>query len=172
MNALVTEADYMGVHEVQWQTPEWNHEAIRFYNGVGAPGNSKVRFVLPIASPTDISTKRRTHRDVLDEFSNAWAAGDASVLRDCLHSDAINSPSVAIVGAPFRGIEAVLTAIRTMQELDQGARIDLGPMYETSSRITRAWTYHFQNRPSSHGVDVFSFRDGLKSAKDAFRKHQ
>lgn len=32
--------------EVQWQTPAWNLDAVRFYQRLGAVGNDKVRFSL------------------------------------------------------------------------------------------------------------------------------
>jgi len=34
--------------EVQWQTPEFNEGAIRFYNRIGACGKNKVRYFLPL----------------------------------------------------------------------------------------------------------------------------
>jgi GNAT superfamily N-acetyltransferase len=35
-----------GVAEIQWQTPDWNHGAIRFYQGLGASMQAKQRFIL------------------------------------------------------------------------------------------------------------------------------
>lgn len=35
----------LGCVNVQWQTPEWNERAIRFYQRLGAIGKQKVRFV-------------------------------------------------------------------------------------------------------------------------------
>ncbi|MFE9425269.1 GNAT family N-acetyltransferase [Kitasatospora sp. NPDC006697] len=40
----------LGAAEVQWQTPEWNADAIRFYRRAGAVGRPKVRFALPVAA--------------------------------------------------------------------------------------------------------------------------
>lgn len=37
-----------GIHEVQWQTPDWNIDATRFYRRLGAQGRSKLRFTLEI----------------------------------------------------------------------------------------------------------------------------
>lgn len=37
------------VSEIQWQTPEWNHGAIRFYERLGAKHSAKRRFKLNVA---------------------------------------------------------------------------------------------------------------------------
>jgi GNAT superfamily N-acetyltransferase len=37
-----------GVTELQWQTPDWNADAIAFYERIGARGAAKVRFSLPL----------------------------------------------------------------------------------------------------------------------------
>jgi len=42
-----------GVVEMQWQTPEWNDGAIRFYQRFGARSAAKMRFTLAIAQGTD-----------------------------------------------------------------------------------------------------------------------
>ncbi|MDX6190339.1 GNAT family N-acetyltransferase [Flavobacterium sp. Fl-318] len=33
---------------IQWQTPQFNERAIKFYNRIGAKGKDKVRFTLPL----------------------------------------------------------------------------------------------------------------------------
>lgn len=35
-----------GCAEMQWQTPDWNHDAIRFYARLGASATAKQRFTL------------------------------------------------------------------------------------------------------------------------------
>ncbi|MFF5900153.1 GNAT family N-acetyltransferase [Streptomyces argenteolus] len=37
-----------GAAALQWQTPDWNADAIRFYRGVEAQARHKVRFSLPV----------------------------------------------------------------------------------------------------------------------------
>lgn len=37
-------ADAAGAKRVEWQTPDWNAGAIRFYEGVGGIGTKKIRF--------------------------------------------------------------------------------------------------------------------------------
>ncbi|SMB97737.1 GNAT family N-acetyltransferase [Deinococcus hopiensis] len=39
-----------GCVNAQWQTPQWNEDAIRFYRRQGAVGYSKCRFILPLRS--------------------------------------------------------------------------------------------------------------------------
>ncbi len=37
-----------GIDEVQWQTPDWNHNAIRFYHSLGAASKAKQRFTFDL----------------------------------------------------------------------------------------------------------------------------
>jgi len=39
----------LGASEVQWQTPGWNDDAVRFYEREGAVGRDKKRFTLDVA---------------------------------------------------------------------------------------------------------------------------
>lgn len=39
----------LGVTEMQWQTPDWNTEAIAFYERLGATARTKVRFTWSVA---------------------------------------------------------------------------------------------------------------------------
>ncbi|WP_052709484.1 GNAT family N-acetyltransferase [Streptomyces sp. NRRL S-495] len=48
LDAVKDAAAARGVAEVQWQTPDWNADAIRFYHRAGALGRPKVRFSLPL----------------------------------------------------------------------------------------------------------------------------
>ncbi|MFD7714069.1 GNAT family N-acetyltransferase [Streptomyces sp. NPDC059785] len=47
MAAVLAEARELGLDRVQWQTPVWNTDAIRFYDRLGAEVKEKVRFTLP-----------------------------------------------------------------------------------------------------------------------------
>jgi GNAT superfamily N-acetyltransferase len=47
MEAVVAEARALGLRQVQWQTPPWNTDAIRFYERLGAQAKEKLRFHLP-----------------------------------------------------------------------------------------------------------------------------
>ncbi|MFD9302280.1 GNAT family N-acetyltransferase [Streptomyces sp. NPDC060048] len=37
----------LGLGHVEWQTPDWNEGAIRFYDRLGATGRPKIRYALP-----------------------------------------------------------------------------------------------------------------------------
>ena len=45
--AVMAFAAAEGLAEVQWQTPAWNLDAVRFYERLGAVGSDKKRFSLP-----------------------------------------------------------------------------------------------------------------------------
>ncbi|GAA3037247.1 GNAT family N-acetyltransferase [Kitasatospora albolonga] len=47
MDAVVTEAHALGLAQVQWQTPPWNTDAIRFYDRLGGRATTKQRYSLP-----------------------------------------------------------------------------------------------------------------------------
>ncbi|MFZ3493889.1 N-acetyltransferase family protein [Streptomyces sp. 5.8] len=38
----------LGLGHVEWQTPDWNEGAIRFYDRLGATGKPKLRYALPV----------------------------------------------------------------------------------------------------------------------------
>ncbi|QHC23662.1 GNAT family N-acetyltransferase [Streptomyces sp. GS7] len=49
VEAVVAEAHALGLGQVQWQTPPWNTDAIRFYNRLGAQAKEKLRYQLPVS---------------------------------------------------------------------------------------------------------------------------
>ena len=48
VDAAAKEARSQGHQEMQWQTPEWNSAAIRFYERLGATHHAKERFTLAL----------------------------------------------------------------------------------------------------------------------------
>ncbi len=48
VEAVVEEAQALGCDHVQWQTPAWNEDAVRFYERIGARATEKLRFKLPV----------------------------------------------------------------------------------------------------------------------------
>lgn len=46
LHAVIEKARVLGLRELQWQTPDWNLDAIRFYARHGASAKPKQRFVL------------------------------------------------------------------------------------------------------------------------------
>jgi len=49
LQAVIGFATAHGLGEVQWQTPAWNLDAVRFYERLGAVGDQKIRFTLHCA---------------------------------------------------------------------------------------------------------------------------
>ncbi|KJS52715.1 GNAT family N-acetyltransferase [Streptomyces rubellomurinus] len=47
LDAVRAAAADLGAAELQWQTPDWNTDAVRFYHRTGARSRPKVRFTLP-----------------------------------------------------------------------------------------------------------------------------
>ena len=50
MTRLNKLAKKMKCANAQWQTPQFNTRAIKFYNRIGAVGKKKVRFTFPLSS--------------------------------------------------------------------------------------------------------------------------
>lgn len=48
LNAVIEKARVLGLRELQWQTPDWNLDAMRFYARHGASAKPKQRFVLAL----------------------------------------------------------------------------------------------------------------------------
>ncbi|WP_324290804.1 GNAT family N-acetyltransferase [Streptomyces sp. H27-S2] len=52
MDGVAGLAQELGLDEVQWQTPEWNEGAIRFYDSLGATGAPKRRYTWTPPAPS------------------------------------------------------------------------------------------------------------------------
>ncbi len=154
------------VREVQWQTPDWNTNAVRFYLRLGAQASNKTRFKLAI----DPTKQPSSNSEVLDTFTEAWSQRDEKLLRLCLHDEVNYFPSVEVPGAPFFGLENVIAGIRTMWLYDQGSTAELGPNLQSGPMITRTWTYRFTDQTKQEGVDIFTFADCRILRKDAYRR--
>lgn len=48
MDGVAALARELGLGHVEWQTPDWNEGAIRFYDRLGATGKPKLRYALPV----------------------------------------------------------------------------------------------------------------------------
>jgi GNAT superfamily N-acetyltransferase len=53
MQAVQVFAVAQGCAELQWQTPQWNHNAARFYDRMGACASAKQRYSLSLAGALD-----------------------------------------------------------------------------------------------------------------------
>jgi GNAT superfamily N-acetyltransferase len=49
LHSVIGLARELGLHEVQWQTPQWNVDACRFYRRHGGVDQHKLRFILGVA---------------------------------------------------------------------------------------------------------------------------
>lgn len=50
IRAVVDHARELGCEQIQWQTPEWNERAIKFYHRIGATSKPKLRMYLDITT--------------------------------------------------------------------------------------------------------------------------
>lgn len=50
MRSAMAFCEHQGCDTLQWQTPDWNHQAIAFYTGFGASAAPKQRFTLKLSS--------------------------------------------------------------------------------------------------------------------------
>ena len=48
MQAVIEKARVRGIQELQWQTPDWNTDADRFYRRIGAIARAKLRYSLQL----------------------------------------------------------------------------------------------------------------------------
>ncbi|WST92948.1 GNAT family N-acetyltransferase [Streptomyces erythrochromogenes] len=55
MEGVTELARELGLEQVQWQTPDWNEGAIRFYVRLGAASNPKFRYALSVDRPAATS---------------------------------------------------------------------------------------------------------------------
>ena len=53
LDAVIAAAVHAGATEVQWQTPDWNSDAIRFYDRTGAQRQLKARYLVPLPVTQD-----------------------------------------------------------------------------------------------------------------------
>ena len=164
-------ADQLGVDQIQWQTPAWNHDAARFYRRHKARAQHKLRFTLEPSIDDGAESDPVSALDVLDAFTHAWEQHDIDGLARTLHHDFVYSASIGPEpGTRYEGKATALTGVELMWAHDAGAVATLGPALEAGDTIVRTWTYRFADRPDEHGIDVFELRDGLIVGKDAFRK--
>jgi GNAT superfamily N-acetyltransferase len=57
MQSVCTEAAERNIMELQWQTPQWNGDAQRFYSRLGASMQLKARFTLKVQGATAVDAK-------------------------------------------------------------------------------------------------------------------
>jgi ketosteroid isomerase-like protein len=114
-----------------------------------------------------------SHAALLERFSDAWARRDIQQVAACLHPEAVYAASLGPEpGETFVGLVAVLKGIEAMWLADNAASsTTLSREIAASSAVVR-WRYDLAGETAACvlGVDLFEFRDGLISLKDAYRK--
>ena len=112
-------------------------------------------------------------RECLERFSEAWARHDIDAFLDMMTVDAVYAASIGPEpGTTFRGREQIAEGLATMFKHDDGATILASEPTIFEGGAISTWTYRFEgvDRPDELGVDIWQFRDGKVSLKDAYRK--
>ena len=115
---------------------------------------------------------RRTAVETLNEFRNAWAAGDAGRAAACFATDGEYRASVGPApGSVACGRTAIATLIAEMLALDSSCATEISNVIIDQGHASWVWTYHRPKGPPAIGCDLFTFtEDGLIAIKDAYRK--
>ena len=111
-------------------------------------------------------------RECLVRFSAAWARHDVEAVLDLMTHDAVYAASIGPEpGTTFRGRDEIAEGLVMMFDHDDGATVLVGEPVIFDGSAVSTWTYRFDgDRPDEHGVDIWQFRDGRISLKNAFRK--
>jgi GNAT superfamily N-acetyltransferase len=65
LQAAQAYARLQGCTTLQWQTPDWNHDAMRFYVRIGATGCTKQRYTLALAAADEQPVQSDQHEKCL-----------------------------------------------------------------------------------------------------------
>jgi ketosteroid isomerase-like protein len=115
------------------------------------------------------------HLRLVQQFGDAWDAGDVDKLMSLLTDDCVYSASVGPEpGTTYTGKEAVREGFVTMLALDAGGESRSGRSFVAGNLAVSEWSYLFRAGAGTdfeiRGCDIFEFRSGRISRKDAFRK--
>lgn len=115
------------------------------------------------------------HAELLERFGRAWIARDVDALLALMADDAVYAASVGPgPGVDYHGKENIRRGLAEMFAHDAGADITLEPPAFFPGGAVARWTYAFVDeggeRRLERGVDVWAFRDGRITLKDAYRK--
>lgn len=170
-DAVVQHATANGFDEVQWQTPAWNHDAIRFYHRTGAVGSDKMRFVLDLDGQIPTERTAGSNEAILDCFTRAWKRRDAQQLFELLHPACIYEASVGTEpGTTYFGRGSVMSGIRDVWLTDGECDVETGPNIVDRDVIVRTWTCRHPDGSHDRGIDIFAFCDDQIIGKNAYRK--
>jgi len=119
--------------------------------------------------------KEDLHRRLLEAFGEAWNARDVHRLVSMITDDCVYCASVGPEpGTTYVGKEAVRAGFSEMLAFDAKGESRSGRTFVAGDLGIAEWSYVFpRTRGASfevRGCDIFEFRDGRVSRKDAFRK--
>lgn len=112
---------------------------------------------------------------LLKQFGEAWNAGDIDELMSMMTDDCVYCASVGPEpGTTYVGREAVREGFLAMLAFDSGGVSRAGRVFIAGNVGVSEWSYLFRAGPDGEfgvrGCDIFEFRSGRISRKDAFRK--
>ena len=120
-------------------------------------------------------TENSGYLRLLMQFGEAWDAGDVAKLVSMMTDDCVYCASVGPEpGMTYVGKEAVREGFVAMLAFDSGGVSRAGRVFIAGSVGVSEWSYQFRTGPDAdfeiRGCDIFEFRSGRISRKDAFRK--
>jgi rhodanese-related sulfurtransferase/ketosteroid isomerase-like protein len=120
-------------------------------------------------------TSRMMIAERLRQFGAAWARADLDALMGFVTDDCIYLASVGPEpGTTYRGREDVRRGFAAMLAYDQGREWHAGTVVVAGERGFAEWSFTETTtnggRRLIRGCDLFQFRDGQISKKDAYRK--
>jgi ketosteroid isomerase-like protein len=112
---------------------------------------------------------------LLEQFGEAWDAGDVDKLMSMITDDCVYSASVGPEpGATYAGKQAVREGFLAMLAHDSSGVSRTGRVFVAGNLGVGEWSYLFgagsEAECEVRGCDIFEFRGGRISRKDAFRK--
>jgi ketosteroid isomerase-like protein len=112
----------------------------------------------------------------LADFSAAWNRHDIDALMAFMHPDCVFQTAAGpeACGTRIGGLEAVRKAFAAAWEAVPDAQWERGQHFVHGNFGTSQWTFTGTaadgSRIESDGIDVFTFKDGLITLKNVFRK--
>ena len=127
------------------------------------------------SSPAERIDTGQDRLRLLEQFGEAWDAGDVDKLMSMITDDCVYAASVGPEpGATYAGKQAVREGFLAMLALDSGGVSRTGRVFVAGNLGVSEWSYLFRAGSDAEfevrGCDIFEFRGGRISRKDAFRK--
>jgi taurine dehydrogenase small subunit len=111
---------------------------------------------------------------LLEALGRAWGNRDVEAVLGLMTEDCVYEASVGgEPGTTYRGREELRAGIANMFAHDAGSVAEVSNVFVTDACAAWEWTYRWADSsgmPEERGCDLFEFREGLISRKNAFRK--